>query len=170
MTDIAELAQRLQALEDIEAIKQLKARWWFACDKRDIDAMRACFDESNFLIDFGFIGQFTDMDAFIEVFESLACHPTHYDSHHGMAPEIKLTGPDTAIGRWRIAFQLLETSRGLVQFMSSYYDDEYVRVNGEWKMRVSKSTLLSNLLMVAKEGGLEVVQLGGDPGLVTDHN
>ena len=71
MTDIAELAQRLQALEDI-------------------DGMRTCFDESNFLIDFGFIGQFTDMDAFIEVFESLAFYPTHYDSHHGMAPEIKL--------------------------------------------------------------------------------
>lgn len=52
--------------------------------------MRTCFDESNFLIDFGFIGQFTDMDAFIEVFESLAFHPTHYDSHHGMPPEIKL--------------------------------------------------------------------------------
>ena len=168
MADLAELERRIQAIEDIEAIKRLKARWWFACDQRDIAGMRSCFDEENFLIDFGFIGQFTDMDAFIKVFEELACHPTHYDSHHGMAPEITMTGPDTAVGRWRIAFQLLETSRNMVQFMSSYYDDEYVRVNGEWKMRVSKSTLLNNLLMVAEDGGLKVVQIGGDPGLVTE--
>jgi hypothetical protein len=168
MTSLEDLAQRIQALEDIEAIKRLKARWWLACDQRNIAAMRSCFDEDNFLIDFGFIGRFTDMDAFIAVFEDLACHPTHYDSHHGMAPEIVMTGPDSASGRWRIAFQLLETSRNMVQFMSSYYDDEYVRVNGEWKMRVSKSTLLNNLLMVAEGDGLKVVQLGGAPGLVTE--
>ncbi len=96
------------------------------------------------------------------------CHPTHFDSHHGMAPEITITGPDTAVGRWRIAFQLLETSRNMIQLMSSYYDDEYVRVDGEWKMRVSKSTLLSNLLIVAEGDNLKVTQIGGDGGLVTE--
>ena len=162
------LAKRVAELEAIEAIKKLKARWWLACDKRDIAGMRGCFDESNFLIDFGFIGQFTDMDAFIGVFEKLACHPTHFDSHHGMAPEITITGPDTAVGRWRIAFQLLETSRNMIQLMSSYYDDEYVRVDGEWKMRVSKSTLLSNLLIVAEGDNIKVTQIGGDGGMVTE--
>ena len=52
-----DLASRVQALEDIEAIKRLKARWWFACDIRDIAGMRSCYDEDNFLIDFGFIGK-----------------------------------------------------------------------------------------------------------------
>ena len=40
-----ELVDRIRRLEDIEAIKQLKARWWFACDVRDIDGMRACYDD-----------------------------------------------------------------------------------------------------------------------------
>ncbi|MEC8613149.1 MAG: nuclear transport factor 2 family protein, partial [Pseudomonadota bacterium] len=109
MSSFHDLASRVQALEDIEAIKRLKARWWFACDTRDLAGMRACYDEDDFLIDFGFIGEFTDMDAFIEVFESLACHPTHVDMHHGTAPEIEMTGPDSATGRWRMRFQLLET-------------------------------------------------------------
>jgi len=99
MSSSLDLASRVQALEDVEAIKRLKARWWFACDTRDLAGMRACYDEDDFLIDFGFIGEFTDMDAFIEVFESLACHPTHVDMHHGTAPEIEMTGPDTATGR-----------------------------------------------------------------------
>ena len=30
------ISPRVQALEDIEAIKRLKARWWFACDTRDL--------------------------------------------------------------------------------------------------------------------------------------
>ena len=62
MSSSHDLASRVQALEDIEAIKRLKARWWFACDTRDLAGMRACYDEDDFLIDFGFIGEFTDMD------------------------------------------------------------------------------------------------------------
>lgn len=163
-----ELVDRIRRLEHIEAIKQLKARWWFACDVRDIDGMRACYDESNFLIDFGFIGQFTDMDAFIAVFKSLACHPTHVDMHHGTSPEIALTGPDSAVGRWRMRFQLLETEKQQVQLMSGYYEDEYVRLGDEWKMRVSKYTLMSNLFLSSQDGLLAIDQIGSAPGLVTE--
>ena len=168
MNDQFDLASRVQALEDIESIKRLKARWWFACDTRDIQGMRACYDENNFLIDFGFIGEFTDMDAFISVFEVLACHPTHVDMHHGTAPEIEMTGPDTAKGRWRMRFQLLETEQQQVQLMSGYYEDEYARVDGEWKMRVSRYTLMSNLFLNSDNGVVAIEQIGSAPGLVTE--
>jgi hypothetical protein len=130
--------------------------------------MRNCYDEDDFLIDFGFIGEFTDMDAFIGVFKSLACHPTHVDMHHGTAPEIEMSGPDTAKGRWRMRFQLLETEQKQVQLMSGYYEDEYARVNGEWKMRVSKYTLMSNLFLSSAEGVVAIEQIGSAPGLVTE--
>ena len=168
MNEQFDLASRVQALEDIESIKRLKARWWFACDTRDIQGMRVCYDENNFLIDFGFIGEFTDMDAFISVFESLACHPTHVDMHHGTAPEIEMTGPDTAKGRWRMRFQLLETEQQQVQLMSGYYEDEYARVDGEWKMRVSRYTLMSNLFLNSDNGVVAIEQIGSAPGLVTE--
>ena len=168
MLAATDLALRVQALEDIEAIKRLKAKWWFACDTRDLSGMRSCYDEDNFLIDFGFIGEFTDMDAFIGVFKSLACHPTHVDMHHGTAPEIEMSGPDTAKGRWRMRFQLLETEQKQVQLMSGYYEDEYARVNGEWKMRVSKYTLMSNLFLSSAEGVVAIEQIGSAPGLVTE--
>ena len=130
--------------------------------------MRSCYDEDDFLIDFGFIGEFKDMDAFIGVFESLACHPTHVDMHHGTAPEIEMTGPDSAKGRWRMRFQLLETEQKQVQLMSGYYEDEYARVNGEWKMRVSRYTLMSNLFLSSAEGVVAIEQIGSAPGLVTE--
>ena len=130
--------------------------------------MRACYDGNNFLIDFGFIGEFTDMDAFISVFEALACHPTHVDMHHGTAPEIEMTGLDTAKGRWRMRFQLLETEQQQVQLMSGYYEDEYARVDGEWKMRVSRYTLMSNLFLNSDNGVVAIEQIGSAPGLVTE--
>ncbi|MBR9911381.1 MAG: nuclear transport factor 2 family protein [Gammaproteobacteria bacterium] len=168
MTIENNLVERLQILEDIEAIKQLKARWWFACDVRDTGDMRSCYHEPDFLIDFGFIGQYRNMEEFIRVFEELACHPSHIDMHHGMSPEIQLTGEASAKGRWRMQFQLLETEKKMVQMMHGYYDDEYVKVDGEWKISVSRYTILSNLLMQAGDGSLQVLQLGAAPGLVTE--
>ncbi|WP_338109357.1 nuclear transport factor 2 family protein [Pseudomaricurvus alkylphenolicus] len=167
MSELSTLARKIQMLEDIESIKKLKARWWFACDVRSTADMRSCYDERDFLIDFGFIGQYRDMDKFIATFEELACHTSHIDMHHGMAPEINITGPDSATGRWRMRFQLLETEKKLVQMMHGYYEDEYIKINGEWKMKVSKYTLMSNLLLNAEEGQMNLLQMGDAPGLVT---
>ena len=88
--------------------------------------------------------------------------------HHGMAPEIEMTGTDTASGRWRMRFQLLETEQQQIQLMSGFYEDEYARVGGEWKMRVSKYTLMSNLFLASSDGVVAIEQIGSAPGLVTD--
>ena len=40
---LEELAQRVQVLEDIEAIKKLKARYCAAADGRDEEAFVGCF-------------------------------------------------------------------------------------------------------------------------------
>ena len=162
------LEQRITRLEDIEAIKQLKARWWFACDARDIATMRSCYNEADFLIDFGFIGRYTDMDEFIAVFESLACFPSHIDMHHGTAPEITVHSERHASGRWRMRFQLLESEKQQIQLMSGTYVDEYVKTDSGWKMSVSCYTLESNLFLSAENGTLSLQQIGREPGLVTE--
>jgi len=52
--------------------------------------------------------------------------------------------------------------------MSGYYEDVYARVNGEWKMRVSKYTLMSNLFLSSSDGVVAIEQIGSAPGLVTE--
>ena len=169
MTMKKTLEQRIQQIEDIEAIKKLKAKWWFACDVRDITGMRSCYHEPDFVIDFGFIGTYTDMDKFIATFEELACHPSHIDMHHGMCPEITMTSDNGAEGRWRMRFQLLETDKKMIQMMHGYYDDQYIKLDsGEWKISRSKYTIQSNLLMqVSADNKVELLQMGASPGLVT---
>ncbi|MBT8139130.1 MAG: nuclear transport factor 2 family protein [Gammaproteobacteria bacterium] len=161
------LEQRIQQLEDIESIKKLKARYWFACDNRDTQAIRECFHADDMLIDFGFIGEYRDIDKFIATFEALACHPTHIDMHLGTAPEIDITSPNSASARWRMRFQLLETEKKLVQMMHGYYDDEYIKLGDAWKIKVTRYTIQSNLFMAAEAGNLELMEIGNAPGLVT---
>jgi phosphatidylinositol kinase/protein kinase (PI-3 family) len=130
--------------------------------------MRDCYDESDFLINFGFIGVFNDMGRFIETFEEMACHPSHIDMHHGTAPEIEIVNTSSATGRWRMRFQLLETEKKLVQLMHGYYEDEYIKLDGKWKMKASKYTLLSNLLLNVEDDKLGLLDMGSTPGLVTE--
>jgi hypothetical protein len=52
--------------------------------------------------------------------------------------------------------------------MSGYYEDEYARVDGEWKMRISRYTLMSNLFLSSAEGVVAIEQIGSAPGLVTE--
>ena len=67
-------------------------------------------------------------------------------------------------------FQLLETQNRQVQLMSGYYEDVYARVNGDWKMRGSKYTLMSNLLLSSSDGVVAIEQIGSAPGLVTEQS
>ena len=43
MSDLAALEKRIQALEDIEAIKRLKYKYWRCLDTKSWDEMEECF-------------------------------------------------------------------------------------------------------------------------------
>ena len=54
-----DLAHRLQALEDIEAIKRLKYDYFYYCDTKQPDKMRQCFVDGPVHIDYGRVGIFS---------------------------------------------------------------------------------------------------------------
>ena len=163
------LEQRIQTIEDIEAIKQLKARYWFACDQRNAIGIRDCFVAEDLHIDFGFIGQFRDIDEFISVFLEMTDKPSHIDLHHGLAPEISITGDEQATGRWRMQFQLIETKTEIAQFMGGYYEDVYRRESGVWKIAISRYTLTFNLMMQKDAAGImNLIEMGARPGLASE--
>lgn len=164
--DYDSLEARIAQLEDVESIKKLKARYWFACDTRDTQALRACFCRDNLLIDFGFIGQFTDAEAFIKTFESLACHTSQIDMHLGCAPEIEIQNNRLATGRWRMRFQLLDTQKKLVQLMHGFYEDSYEKIGQHWKIRTTRYTIQSNVFINAAQDTLRLLEMGDTPGLV----
>ena len=65
-------------------------------------------------------------------------------------------------------YDRLRNKQQQIQLMSGFYEDEYARVDGEWKMRVSKYTLMSNLFLSSSDSVVAIEQIGSAPGLVTD--
>ncbi len=163
------LERRIAILEDIEAIKQLKLRYLYACDMRDSAGVLECFTKTDCLIDAGFIGRFEQAKDFVAVFESMTQSPSHLDQHYGIGPEISITDETHARGRWRIHFQLFDSEKGVAQFMGGYYEDKYRKENGEWKILESVYTISTNLMMKKDSAGLlEAVELGGLHAIATD--
>ena len=84
-------------MDDVEAIKQLKARYFRTMDTKDWAGMRQVFTDDVVVdtTDSGG-GVVTGADAFVAFLqETLAGAVT---VHHGHMPEITLTSPTTATG------------------------------------------------------------------------
>ena len=57
---------------------------------------------------------------------------TSHKVHH---PEIELTGPGTATGTWALDDVVLLTELALTVRGAAFYEDEYVKVGGEWRIK-----------------------------------
>ncbi len=137
------IEHRVAALEQIEAIKALKHRYFRACDAKDAEAFRDCFTRDGARLDYGELGTFADADHLAAIFRRIALHtvdgrPTVLDMHHGTHPDITLLGPENATGRWTLKFRQLNLIENTETIRTGDYDDEYIIEDGRWKIAASR--------------------------------
>ena len=142
MADLSELEKRIRVMEDIEAIKNLKAKYFRCVDKKLWEEMETVLTEDA-VADYGMgIELLQGRKAIIEFLKKNLGRDSMISVHQGHNPEIEITSEITAKGVWvlndRLIIQTIATSSGW-----RYYEDEYVKVNGEWK---KKSTKITNIL------------------------
>ena len=142
---MAEALDRVAVLEAVEQIKALKHGYWRACDAKDPVGFRDSFVVDGAVIDYGPLGRFDDAAPMVAIFERMALAQVDgryavLDMHHGMHPEIEVTGPDSARGRWALRFRQVDTVGRTETISAGEYDDEYVRVDGRWRMSVCRFT------------------------------
>src|SRR3984893_3457132 len=70
-----DLRRRLVRLEDLEAIRRLKAQYLNACDSQDPESAKSCFAEGEVTIDMGHVGVFRTRDEFAALYRAAGCHP-----------------------------------------------------------------------------------------------
>lgn len=157
---IDDLARRVAVLEDIAAIRALKARYLRAADLKLIDDIRDCFDPMGAVIayeDFPVL----DRDGFVAAFRDLACRPGVFDMHHGSNAEIALTGPHSATGKWSLYFQSIILEQRTVLQFGCEYEDEYTRRDGSWYISRTATRKTSICIeTIAADGTPHVTMLG----------
>lgn len=135
MTNTEQLAIDIQSLKDIEAIKTLKHKYirtmtlglWDELDQLITDDVTTTYSDGKYT----FSGKKEVMDFLISA----------HAKDSGMistwlvgAPEIELTSASTATGTW--AFQnhtVIKPAQANLE-MFAYYSDDYVKVDGQWRI------------------------------------
>jgi len=162
---IEDLATRLSALEDKEAIRRLKSRYLRACDLKQVEDIRDCFAPDRLRIAYQNFPEFADRDAFVAVYEQMACQGGVYDLHHATNWEIDLIGPDEARGLWSLNFRTILTGPRQIVRLAVEYDDIYRRQGGRWWIAETVSRVTSMLTeQIGEDGSVTMVVLAEPPG------
>jgi hypothetical protein len=125
------LQQRLNELEDIEAIKQLKYRYAEICDDfHNPDRVITLFTEDG-IWEGGPFGIGIGHAQIHELFEGFRDF-IDFSQHNMTNPIIKVNG-NTATGEWYLFGPYRIRGSQQAQWLSGTYKDDYVKINGEWK-------------------------------------
>ena len=128
--DMAQLEQRLTRLEDLEAIKQLKARYCaIANEDHNPDKITTLFVEDG--IWEGGFGTAQGHEAIRRLFQR-AQQRFSFSHHMVMNPIIEVEG-NSAKGTWYFfgLYTVRETNEA--RWLAVRYEEDYIKVNGEWK-------------------------------------
>lgn len=136
----AAVEDRLARLEDVEAIKALKARYAYYCDHGyDADGMASLFVEDSLWTSNAF-GTYHGREA-IHEFQSKISSEILWALHFMICPVVEVSDDgQTAKGSWYlIEFATMSRANGDdtkdAVVMTAVYNDTFVRENGEWRFK-----------------------------------
>ena len=125
-------------LEDIELICRVKYRYWRAIDMGHIEEVRDLLTE-DVRVDFvggtyrwKMEGRETFLQALAQSFNSQAI-----SVHTGHHPEIDVLTESSATGIWYLTDTFIHLTENVVTEGSALYRDEYAKVDGAWRIKVS---------------------------------
>jgi hypothetical protein len=136
---VADLTDQLADLLEIEAIKQLKARYFRLMDTKQWDAWGEVFSpearlqwgESEEDAAAGRANIVAAVRGAIQ--QAVTCH-------HGHTPEISIVDSEHATGIWSMFDRVDHPSYLLEGY--GHYTEEYVKIEGEWKIDRTRLTRL----------------------------
>jgi hypothetical protein len=129
--------------EDIEAIKQLKARYFRLMDTKDWDGYATVFTD-DVVIDTteDGAGVTRGRAEFLPFLRQTIGDVTTV--HHGHMPEITITSPTTAAGVWSMEDELWWPEGGPLVHLHGYghYHETYEKTADGWRIKTLKLTRL----------------------------
>jgi len=142
LADLKDLEARVKAIEhtvavmeDVEAIKRLKHKYFRCLDCKLWDELAECFveDATTSYTDGKY--SLSGVDAIIGFLKKSLGATSVLSTHQGHQPEIDITSDTTAKGIWTSEAGLIITDRNVSTREVNFYHDEYVKIGGQWKIR-----------------------------------
>lgn len=137
-------------MDDIEAIRRLKARYFRTMDTKDWQGMREVFTD-DVVIDTSEAGGDTVSGA--EQFMAFLAEALGdaVTVHQGHMPEIDVTSDTTATGIWALN-DIVIWPNGVRLAGYGHYHETYEKAGGEWRIKSSTLTRLHTDIVVPEEG------------------
>ena len=136
-----------EAHDDIEAIRQLKARYFRLMDTKDWDGLAGVFTPDVHLDLTGEgRGEVDGVETYLPFLIANIGEVTTV--HHGHMPEIELTSPTTATGIWAMEDELWWPEGGPIRYMHGYghYHETYERTPDGWRIKTCRLTRLQRII------------------------
>jgi hypothetical protein len=132
MDDIGKLRAALSHLEDLEAIRTVKARYCHLVDARRWDELQDLWTDDA-VCDYGFFGCYRGREEIMtKFFKELVESTSSFMAHMVHNPVVEVNG-DEASGSWYLTAQTtIEPLRQAVWVMG-IYQDRFRRVGDAWK-------------------------------------
>jgi hypothetical protein len=137
MDELKELRARIRVLEDLEAIKKLKARYWLYMDRKLWDEYGDCFTEDAVMD----VPPTTKWQGRKEIVQSLSkVLNSLITVHQGHHADIEIISETTAKATWAMYDNIQDMRSNTKMEGYGFYEDEYVKEHGRWKIKNLKLT------------------------------
>jgi len=134
-----DLQRRIALLEDLEAIRQLKARYCAICDDdHNPEQITSVFAPDGIWEGAGF-GEARGHDAIRDLFRKFQSLIS-FSQHNVMNPQIRVDG-DRATASWYFLGPFTFRKDNEDKWLAIRYDDDYVRIGGEWLLQHLRATV-----------------------------
>jgi hypothetical protein len=122
-------------LQEIEAIKRLKYKYARCLDLKLWTELEECFaPDAACAYDSGKYS-YAGRGQIMEFLRNALGPRSMISSHQVHHPEIDLTSPTTATGIWALEDTVIETNSNITIHGAAFYEDEYVKIGGQWKIK-----------------------------------
>lgn len=134
MGGVEDLEARIRVLEDTEAIRKLKAKYWRTLDKKLWDENAECFT-GDFVFDFPPDLKVVGRKEFVTFLKGMFDRATAITTHQGHQAEIDILSETTARAIWALRDNNIDLEAGTEMWGRGHYEEEYVKENETWRIK-----------------------------------
>ncbi len=139
MANLEDLEKRIKVLEDVEAIKRLKSKYFRSIDRKLWDELAECFSKDGIWESRRRRLKLEGVEAIVQFLKESDGGGHIIGTHHGHNPEVEITSDTTAKGIWELYHYKHDTKEKIRRISGSFYEDDYVKEKGKWRIKHLRS-------------------------------